>query len=296
MSGADADELEQLGHRMEAAADRLGAIRDEVTAVVRQAHWEGDDALDFRDQWQFRLTGLLQGASAATREAGQVAVRNAVQQRVVSGTDNAAVPGPITSGPHGPGNGGDIGAVRPWDPFVFDQMTWIEAGMGVVGISGAIGETTDWMRDSTKLAKFLDNGFIKGADGLFNNPAFKTANKWLGGIGVALDGVKLGNAIAGGDPTDIKAASFDVAFGATSLAVGLAFPPAGIALAVVGVGLEFVPDHTKAAMVDGVADAAQWTWHEAGKVVDADIEAVKDVGEAAASIVTGGFNTVRGWF
>jgi hypothetical protein len=85
MSGADADELEQLGHRMEAAADRLGAIRDEVTAVVRQAHWEGDDALDFRDQWQFRLTGLLQGASAATREAGQVAVRNAVQQRVVEG-------------------------------------------------------------------------------------------------------------------------------------------------------------------------------------------------------------------
>jgi hypothetical protein len=56
------------------------------------------------------------------------------------------------------------------------------------------------------------------------------------------------------------------------------------------------PFWTKAAIVDGVAHAAEGPSTRSAKAISADVEAIKDVGEAAAGIASGGFNAVRGWF
>jgi hypothetical protein len=284
VSGADADALEQLGRRMEAAGDQLGAIRDEVAAVVRQVHWEGEDGLAFRDQWQFRLAGLLLAASTATRQAGQVAVRNAVQQRITSSTDNAPVPMPI-----GVGARGDSGGVTPWNLEESTVAAFMTSLGTAVGIGTALGDTK-------RFQAFMKAHNWTDAGKFFQSPALKGMDKALGRFGLAMDGMAIATAIANHDPQAIKARSLDAVFDVATLAVGAAFPPAGLALAGAGIAWSFVPDHTKAAIVDGVAHAAEGAYHEVGKVISADVEAIKDVGEAAAGIASGGFNAVRGWF
>src|SRR5215204_1327658 len=88
ITGADAEELEHLAQRMRVAADRLDCIRGEVSQVFHRSHWDGHDAEAFRGQWHYRLSGLLHTAVLANRQAAQVLVRNAHQQRAAQALDN----------------------------------------------------------------------------------------------------------------------------------------------------------------------------------------------------------------
>ncbi|MEV4509207.1 hypothetical protein AB0K00_09655 [Dactylosporangium sp. NPDC049525] len=147
MSGADADELERLGHRMQEAADRLEMIRNEVASAVARAHWDGDDGQHFRDLWQHRLSGLLRNATDATRGAGAVAVRNAQQQRYASGDDGSGSRAGLVPYPGG--------ICKPVDKNGWGWKEFKDLfGMVAGGVSTAV-EKLDWKKVKTfgKVAK-----------------------------------------------------------------------------------------------------------------------------------------------
>ncbi len=284
MSGADADELEALGHRMVAAADRLNGIRDEVTAVVRQAQWDGDDALQFRDLWQFRLSALLLAATSATRDASVVIIRNAEQQRFASGTENGTVPSVRDPSHHGGGSG--TSTAGDWD-WLNGPTTWIDR---LSAITGLADDTVDWMRDTGRFAKWADNPLFKNFDA-YGAPVLKGASTFLTVLDVGIDVTKLGFGLVNQDWDQVKLSSVDLALTGITAGAMVVCPPVGLALGGAQVVWSFVPDDVKLDVINGVGSAAGAAWNGA-------VDVAEDVGGAVADLAQGGFNAlgdVFGW-
>jgi hypothetical protein len=332
LSGADAEELALFGRRMEEAAKRLESIRSEVTAVVRQAQWDGEDAVYFRDLWQYRLSAMLQGAVVLTRNASAVAIRNADQQRTTSATDSGSVgPGGLGfgGGGRGPGSGpyGDPGAVKPWDPFDTPGK-WLDRFSGAVDIVQGAGAWANKLGDASWLGRVGNGSVLHAMQGMTKSgwyAGLDSVGKAAGALGTVFDAASFGLALAGGDADKIKASGLDLGVGLAFTALqgaAIACPPAFIALGVAQIGYTFVPDEWKVALVDGVGQAGQDVWNAAvastGAVVDAAgatadavqdaagaavnavqgvasgaADAVQDVGGAVSDIASGGFNSVR---
>jgi hypothetical protein len=315
LSGADAEELALFGRRMEEAANRLDSIRSEVTAVVRQAQWDGEDAVYFRDLWQYRLSAMLQGAVVLTRNASAVAIRNADQQRTTSATDSGPVgPGGLgfSGGGRGPGSGlyGDPGAVKPWNPL--DKPgDWLGRFSGAVDIVEGAGAWANKLDDASWLGKVGNGSVLHAMQGMSKSgwyTGLKSAGEVAGNLGTVIDAASFGFALAGGDANQIKASGVDLGVGLVFTAAqgaAIACPPLFIALGVAQIGYTIVPDEWKVAAVDGVAQAGQNVWNAAvattGAVADAagaTANAVQDVGSAVSNIASGGFNGARsllGW-
>jgi hypothetical protein len=84
MTGADPDALDRQAHRLVTAADRLEAIRGEITTVLARTAWEGGDGDDFRHDWETVLSGRLRQAAEWLQQASSVLHGNAEQQRQAS--------------------------------------------------------------------------------------------------------------------------------------------------------------------------------------------------------------------
>ncbi|MFF5225054.1 WXG100 family type VII secretion target [Dactylosporangium sp. NPDC000521] len=285
MSGADADELERLGHRMQEAADRLEVIRNEVASAFARTHWDGDDGQHFRDLWQHRLSGLLRNAAVATRGAGAVAVRNAQQQRYASGDDGSGGPAglvPYTGGICKPVDKGGWGWKEFKDAF----------GMALGGVTTTV-EKLDWKKVKTfgKVAKTVG-----------------TVGDYVGG---AIDLGSYVHAVFTGDERGRKIAAAD-------LAADVLFPvleTGAVAGGVAAGGLIGGPVGAVAGGVGGYAAVAgleaYWNFKVSDdfkEVVGGAVErqAVRqilgpyapavDLGGAVAGIASGGINNVKKLF
>jgi uncharacterized protein YukE len=129
-SGADPDQLDQLGGVMGGAADRLDAIRQQISARLAMSPWEGTDAAEFRDEWDQHLQGVLNMAASTARDGANTVCRNADQQRQASGISAGGASGPG-------GSGGD-------HPTLFSTALSLTGyGLGALGVRDAIRSLGD---------------------------------------------------------------------------------------------------------------------------------------------------------
>ena len=100
MVGADVDQLRALARNLTQAADRLEGMSGEVSGRLSSTPWQGQDAMQFRSQWQGESSALVRGVTNALRAAAAEIDRNANEQEQASeGTGSAALVGGL-SAPH----------------------------------------------------------------------------------------------------------------------------------------------------------------------------------------------------
>lgn len=262
MVGADTDQLDALGAEMDRQAERLDQIRGEVGAVLGRSTWEGVDAEDFRCLWENRLSGLLLGVSEVMRDRAVVLRGNAEQQRSAS----------EAAGGHAGG-----GAAQP-------------------DLRGALLDSyEDFSIPLGGLFIALEAAEELGGKGIAALSVAGPLLKYgLEGVGLGLDAAAFVTAVTT-DPgsNDTWNSGADLAFSATATAVGFFCPPAGIAIAVAGLGYTIAtdinPNLTKD-IVTGVGNAGR----EVMAAVGDGAEAVGDGIEAAGAVVTNGIKGLLG--
>ncbi len=84
MVGADVDHLRTLARQLTQAADRLEGMTGEVNGRLSSAPWHGQDAMQFRSQWQGESVVLVRAVVNALRAAGAEIERNANEQELAS--------------------------------------------------------------------------------------------------------------------------------------------------------------------------------------------------------------------
>lgn len=84
MVGANPEELDALGHQMSVAAERLEAIRGELTSSLSVTSWRGPDAEMFQGEWSSHLSGNLLTATQGIASASRKLHFEASQQRQAS--------------------------------------------------------------------------------------------------------------------------------------------------------------------------------------------------------------------
>jgi hypothetical protein len=82
--GADVDELDQLTRTFQSEAAKIGQTISLISSKVHSAWWEGNDARNFRSQWDGEFRARLAQVQHALEETGQAVCRQANQQRSVS--------------------------------------------------------------------------------------------------------------------------------------------------------------------------------------------------------------------
>lgn len=99
MVGADVDQLRALARSLASAAQRLEGMASEVNGRLSTTPWHGQDAGQFRSQWQGQSLGAIRGVIAALRDAAALVERNAGEQEQTSNAGGAGgSPGGIGSG------------------------------------------------------------------------------------------------------------------------------------------------------------------------------------------------------
>lgn len=245
MIGSDPDQLDQLAATMLACADRLDGVRSELAFVLVSSPWRGGDAEDFRWQWGHQLAGMLQGASAAFREAEARVRVNAAQQRHASADDGGGAPIAGRTGGGGGGGGGwgagDLLAIAAG--FGVEAMRWLGYA------SGAVERVKDAHRGWLGAwAKNASDHVVRFEDSvrLGNSVPLRFAGELLGKVALPVDAVN--TAISGKkfvdalqeNPRGTAAFSEGVStvLGAAGVVVGVAaLAGAGPAVAGVGLGL-----------------------------------------------------------
>lgn len=321
MSGADADQLEGLGNHMRAAADRLEAIRGQVTADLNRSPWEGGDAEHFRGQWHYRLSGLLHTAVLATRSASTSLHANAAQQRKASASTGGS---PIAGSAPWAGTGGSVGQVRVSSDPVGDFF--VAAGALTSGAStinkvferlAQFSHREGWAarlgyrlfpKQSGRVAGLIRRQLptlLKDVAVDATGPAGKGLAglvKGLGKVGGPLEVVTTG--VDGAaflhdlsrDPhsDDTYNAGADVFFDVASMAT-VWCPPVSIGIGVIGMGYhiaEHFDPHLTKDIVHDVGAAASFVGHTVTDVGKAELNDVAQRAGAVGSVVSGGVNAV----
>lgn len=189
MVGADPEELDALGRQMGSSAERLAAIRAEITSILAMTSWSGADAEMFQSDWSGHLSGTLAGVGTALTDASSKLHFEAEQQRQASG-----VSGADSQGDHSlldalgnvfgmPGTILSIGTL----PMAIRSLYRLATLPG--DLSKAI--SSELLSGASQVgAEFDRNAEI--ATGLFRNKAFSDAiSGGLGGLGTKV-GVGLG--------------------------------------------------------------------------------------------------------
>lgn len=99
MVGADVDQLRGLARSLTQAADRLEAMAGEVNSRLGSTPWQGQDAQQFRSQWQGESLALVRAVVNALRAAAAETERNANEQEQASGGTGS---GGLSSSPLSP--------------------------------------------------------------------------------------------------------------------------------------------------------------------------------------------------
>ena len=294
MVGADPEQLDALGNRMSASADRLDSIRGEVTSLLAHSHWDGPDADDFRHTWHHRLSPTLHTAAHATRDASHTLHTNATQQREASSGDGG-------TGVFVGAGGGDslldaLHGVADVYHLADMPLTWL----GGLGLASA---TVSTLAAKANLPGWLTTLTVAEADNLPNlgriAPFLEKVGRGVDGLGVVVSGVDLAYNLAKdpGSAASLKAEA-DVAFGVATFAVASACPPAGLALFLAQQGVDYWIDHNPEqaqAIQHGVVNAAKVVADTAMTVAHAELQAAERVVDAGKVIVDGGVNAIKGF-
>lgn len=98
MVGADVDQLRALARNLSQAADRLEAMTGDVSGRLSATPWQGQDANQFRSQWQGESLGLLRAVANGLRAAAAEIDRNANEQEQASTeSGSGGQPGGLTA-------------------------------------------------------------------------------------------------------------------------------------------------------------------------------------------------------
>lgn len=82
--GADVEQLDQLSRKFDEAAQQISTATQQITSQVNSVWWKGPDAERFKSEWQGQHAAQLKRISEALRQIGQVARKQAQQQRQTS--------------------------------------------------------------------------------------------------------------------------------------------------------------------------------------------------------------------
>lgn len=84
--GMDPQEVRGLASQLDQAATQIEQIRTQLTSKLSATQWVGNDAQQFRNDWNSTHIPALNRVVEALRAAGQTANRNADAQEQTSGT------------------------------------------------------------------------------------------------------------------------------------------------------------------------------------------------------------------
>jgi uncharacterized protein YukE len=84
MLGADVEALRNLGTRLNSGSTEIQNQKNQLTRALDGVEWKGQDAEQFRNEWQSNHLPALDRVARALEEAGQRASRNAQQQEDAS--------------------------------------------------------------------------------------------------------------------------------------------------------------------------------------------------------------------
>ena len=84
MMGQDVEQVRQLAGQLNAKADEIQNILTQLTTQLQGVHWEGPDAMRFKNEWSSTHTSQLRTVINALQQAAQTALTNASQQEQAS--------------------------------------------------------------------------------------------------------------------------------------------------------------------------------------------------------------------
>ena len=84
MLGADVEALRNLSTRLNTGSNDIQNQKNQLSNALRGIEWRGQDADQFRNQWETEHVPALDRIARALEEAGKHANRNAQQQEDAS--------------------------------------------------------------------------------------------------------------------------------------------------------------------------------------------------------------------
>ena len=84
MLGADVEALRNLGTRLNNGSTEIQNQKNQLSRALDGVEWRGNDADQFRNEWQSNHLPALERVARALEEAGKHASRNAQQQEDAS--------------------------------------------------------------------------------------------------------------------------------------------------------------------------------------------------------------------
>lgn len=84
MLGMDVGEVRSFANQLDSRADEIEQIVNTLTNALHQVQWLGNDANNFRHEWDSAHRSQLNTVANALRDAARVANNNATQQEQAS--------------------------------------------------------------------------------------------------------------------------------------------------------------------------------------------------------------------
>ncbi len=84
--GMDPQAVRELAQQLDTSAGQIEQIRSQLTGKLSGTQWTGNDAQQFRNDWQSTHVAALNRVVEALKQASQTATRNAAAQEQTSNT------------------------------------------------------------------------------------------------------------------------------------------------------------------------------------------------------------------
>lgn len=163
--GADVAQLRTLAQQFGKASEVLQQQSTLLTSQINNnSSWKGNDALQFRSDWNGNHHALLQRAADRLKEESKKLLENANDQEKASGGEPGSGGGPLG----GSGSGGSGSGDKPSDPWGPDWLAKGSPFRDAWGIRGAFKASVDLPKNVFGLATMAS----KGLD------AFQDVEKW----------------------------------------------------------------------------------------------------------------------
>lgn len=319
--GADVAQLRTLAQQFSKASESLQQQSTLLTGHINNnSSWKGNDALQFRSEWNGNHHAILQRAADRLKEESKKLLENANQQEQASDAAPGSGGGPLG----GSGSGGSGSGDKTSDPWGPDWLTgpdspfrdgWdiynlvkafpnIRAGAFDIAAmlqKSRIGDFFDaaaWktFQNSNEFSKFFNvsNQLFEGkwheafslTEGTKAFKAFDGLGKGLGVLGVGLDSLDAVNAVADGEYGSAAYSGAKALIGAGSFLP----PPAGTVCMVASGALALYDN------VPIVHDSVNWV---GGKIADgasAVGDSISDGAEAVGDSISDGAEAVGDFF
>lgn len=82
--GMDVEQVQNLSRQLNQKASEIDNIISTLNSTLQGTDWKGQDAEQFRNDWNSTLTQKLRQVSEALKQAGQRASQNAQEQQAAS--------------------------------------------------------------------------------------------------------------------------------------------------------------------------------------------------------------------